>query len=176
VPQEAVSQDEIELRQFEQRRAALLVVPADARVADDDLALRKNPLSDSGISGLCGVQFDARDIEFAGLVAPDLEPGPVEDERIESRRADQGGNPPEGRIDGGQGQRRSAVVIENGHVGEKKLGAQPLPVCVDRADGDALAQRAGGVLLDVAPVFRDLRKDPVAKRKNSPGEQQIGDK
>src|SRR5207237_6548173 len=83
------------------------------------LALRKNPLRDSGIPDLCGMQFDARDIEFAGLVAPDLEPGPVEDERIESRRPDQGGGPGERRLDGGQAERRAPVVIEDGHVVEK---------------------------------------------------------
>jgi len=67
-------------------------------------------------------------------------------------------------------------VIEDGHVGEEELGAQPLPVRVDGADRDALAQRSRGVLLDVAPVFRDFREHPVAKRKNSPGEQQVNDK
>ncbi|TMG91493.1 MAG: hypothetical protein E6H72_08980 [Betaproteobacteria bacterium] len=64
-------------------------------------------------------------------------------------------------------------MIEDGHVGEKKLGAQPLPVRVDGADRDALAQDFRRMLLDVAPVLRNLREDPVAKGEKGRGEQEV---
>jgi len=119
------------------------------------------------------VQLDPRDVEPARLVAPDLEPGPVEDQRIEPRRCDQGGSPGERRLDGGQAERRAAVVIEDGHVGEKELGAQPSPIRFDGADRDALAQRLRYGLFDVTPVLRDFREDPVAQGKQRSGKQEI---
>ncbi len=64
-------------------------------------------------------------------------------------------------------------MIEDGHVGEKKLGAQPSPVRFDGADRDALAERRRYGLFDVAPVFRDFREDPVAQGKQRSGKQEI---
>jgi len=81
---------------------------------------------DSGIACLLGVQLDARDVE------------PAASSRLISslggrRRANRTAVIRPGRrsrrasLDRGQGQRGAAVVIEDGHIGEKKLGAQPLP-------------------------------------------------
>ena len=175
MPQEAVAQHEIEPRQFQQRRPALLVVPADARIADDDLALRQDPSRDSRVSRLVGAQLHAPYMEPAAFVAPDLQARPLEGERVEPRRSDHGGDPGEGRLDAGQAERRPAVVIEDGHVGEQELGAQALPARFHRADRDASAQDFRRVLLDVAPVLRDLREDPVAKGEKGRGEQEVGD-
>ncbi len=116
-------------------------------------------------------------MEPAPLVAPHLEPRPFEDERIEPRRSDQGGGPRERRLDCGQAERRATVAIEDGHVGEQELGSQALPVRVHRADRDASAQDSRRVLLDVAPVLRDFREDPVAKGEEGQGrgEQEVED-
>src|SRR5262249_36493039 len=77
VPEQAVAQEEVQLPHLEYRRAPQLVLPADARVADHDLALRQHPLRDAGVSLLCRVQLDPRDLEVARLVAAYLELRPL---------------------------------------------------------------------------------------------------
>ena len=176
VPEQAVAQHEIERRQLEQRRSPQLVAPAHARVADPDLPLQQHPLGDSRVLRLRRMQLDARHVELARCVAPDFQARPVEHERIEPRRSDQRRNPGDRRLDPGQGQGGAAVVIVDRHVGEEQIRPQAPPARLDRADGDALAQRFRRVLLDVAPVLADSRENRVAQDKHGCGKQQIDDK
>ena len=173
MPEQAVAQDEIERRQLKQRRSPLLIAPTDARVVDRDLPLRQHPLGDSRVLPTRRMQLDARDVKLADRVAPDLEPRPVEHERIEPRRSYQRRNPGNRRLDPGQGQGRAAIVIVDRHVGEKQVRPQAPPARLDRADGDALAQRLRRVLLDVAPVLDDSGENPVAQANYGCGKQQI---
>ncbi len=130
-------------------------------------------MRDPDVSSLRRVQLHPRDMELARLIAAYLELRPVEHQGVEPRRSDQGRGPGHGRLHGGKGERGTPVVIEDGHAAEQELRPQALPIGVDGADGDALAQRARGDSLDVALVCRDLGEDVIAQKEQRTGEQQV---
>ena len=168
----AVAHDEIQVGERQYRRLAQLVLPAHLGVADDDFALRQQPVRETAARRF-RVEPDAGDVERPRAVAADIQIGFVQRNGIEAQCAEGERVPRQGAGHRGQRQRDAALPVVQAHIGQREVGAQALPAGIDAADADALADAARNDFGDSLRMFLDLRQNPEAQRQHHRGEAEI---
>ncbi len=163
---EAVGEPESDVGQDEQRRAALLVEPLDAAVAQHDLALPQQPVGEAAVGRFRLRQLDARDENAAVVVAADLEVRGVEGERVEAQLPREQRTPADGGVDRGQTQGHRARAVMKPDVRQRQIRMQAMPRGVDAADGDFFAHRSRQQRSDVVLVRVGVRQHEIPHRQD----------
>ena len=171
-----VLEPEIDAGQRQRRRAAHGVVPADGGAANGDFALPQQPVGEPAAVDVLG-QFDAGDGNDAALVAPDVEIGPFDADRIEARLPARQRPPRQHAADAIELERRRAGLVEHGDVVQRQLQVDADPAPLELADGDALAGGRRQVLRDQSAVLFDIGQKPETgpadhQRENETADQQ----
>ena len=170
----AIAHDQVQVGQGQQRRAAQLIVPVHLRVADNDFALRQQPVGKTRARVL-GIELDAGDIDCARQVPADAQMGLVQDKGMKTQGAECKRVPRHCEGHRGQRQRDAALLIVQTQIGQGEVGAQALPAGIGTADADALVDIARNRLRDEFRMLLDLRQNPEAQRQHHRGKAEIRD-
>ena len=167
----AVGQGQLDLLERQGGRFSLQVGPVDMALADDDVMLAQGPVV--GRPALFIVEHDAGHRQAAGGIAPHVQAGADQLERLEAGVAGQQGPPGKGRRHARQGERGAALGVAQHHVAQEQVGPQALPGSIDAGDRHLVAERAAGHPLDIALVIVDVRQDGIAQQQEQDGEGEI---
>ncbi len=163
VAPEPVLQAELDAVEHELGRVAQIVVPHDERVADDDLALPKNPVGERQFVGrLRRIEFESRDAQHAGTIAPDGKPRPVDDEFLQAKLGQRQRRPRDDHFQLGKEQERRGVdprPIEHAKSLDDELRIPAIPAGGQGRNLHRLPELARKHSGDRVAIGFDLRKD-----------------
>ena len=155
-----VLEHEIQTLELQRRCAPHLVAPFDLSVADDDLALREDPVGGAAFRSVGGAQLQAGDEEPALRIAADAQVRPVEHERLEAQLAGRDRVPGHARAHVREHQRLLAAAVVNLDPAEFEPRMQAVPLGIDPLDGDFRAERARNRRGNLVLVIGDPRQRP----------------
>ena len=123
VPPAPIEQLKGDVFQLQLRRLALLVVPDDGGIVDLDVALAQQPFGEAA-PAFAGRHLDAADRYGPALIAPDVERGAVDIQRVEAQLARQHRHPRQGIVDARELERRPARRVVDRHLLQHELRAK----------------------------------------------------
>jgi hypothetical protein len=165
----AVVELEVEMLEFQRRRAAQFVLPGDAGIAHHDALLHQQPVGKAGLLVRLGRDFESGSEQAALSIATqhqarrlEFEPGQAQLEMPQRAPGQLG-------LDLVESQGGASLGIADLEAAELQRGGQAGPVRLDAAYADRTVDGRTDQLLDIAAIVFDLRQDRVAQ-----GQQQQG--
>ena len=167
----------LHLLELEQRRAARLVSPGQARAADEDLALREQP-AEAAVAGLLPRrELDPGDVQRSRRITPYRQVGRTDLEAVKVRLEHRQRGPRQGGVHLRQGQHRAALRIGQAHPGQAQARPPARPASVDALDrhrhAKALAEQLGERRTELAHRRQhEMAQRQHPEREHAPDDQQ----
>ena len=130
----AIHDLQIDAREAQFGRHALLVVPHQRRVVNFDVGLREQPVAEAATVGRRRVGLDPGDPQHAAAVAPHVEHRPVDVEGVEAHAQHGERLPRQRAVDARQFERGAVRLVVDDDVLEHEARSQTVPVPGDMAD------------------------------------------
>ena len=170
----AIAQHQIDLRERQRRRAALLVGPAHGAAADGDFLLRKQPVGRAAVAaavvGRVAAERHARHEDAPARIAPHIQLRAFQIQLLEAELEQRSRR--NGRDHARQAQRLAALGVEQGDILQLDGGNQPVRAGGQRADAHGNPQSPHGPGFQRRTEISDSRHNPAMKHAPSGCQQQ----
>ncbi len=166
----ALLQAKVDVIEQQLRRAPVLVVPRDERVANDNLRLPHQPIGERGVGHRrLVIAFDAGEVQLACGIASHGKPRSLDQQLLHPQVQQRHRGPCDRQIDPRQLEQDALVVlpVANAKAAHFELGVPAVPAGLDGVDLDRLTDAPRKPLRDIGAAAFDLRK-----RDEPNGEQQ----
>jgi len=171
---ETVLQTKLHAVEHELRRVALIVVPQDQRIADDDFALAQHPVGKRQfVRRLRRIDLDSGNVQNPRTIAPNRQPRALDDQFLEAKLEQRHRRPGDDQFDPGQQKKRHrgrTGTIQHAKPFHHELRIPSVPAGGEHRDFDGLPELTRQHARERVAIGLDLREDHEPDNKQSEGE------